>query len=575
MSSNHDSGRGGGGGRRRRGRGRRGRGRGRGGGDGGGGGDSNALVPGQTPTGNNLVAAVRQSVLQELGVPANQGFNPSWGPNGFQQSGFNPAWGPNGLQQPGFNPAWGPNEFQQSGFNPAWVPNGMQQLGFSPTPALMPAMAQRHPAPASSDQQNVPRGPDQGNRNKRKRRAGKGAVAKGDDNPPKRHKPQVESAGDGVLNSGVTNVNEGGGPQEASIALVKGKENIYQVQFPDGSSTLVAPQAKPKSVYRQGGGRRRRITGWEDGSMEWMFATGLTGPSEVGKLDSTAGKEPDVADTGNVEVIDAAPARQDQTSAPGNDAQVNEGGRPQEASISLIRGRNDLYQVQFPDGSSTFVTPQAKPKSRYRAAGSLENKITNWEDGSMDHLFGIVTDSRRQEVDKESNLNSTAGTEPNVATTGDVEMTDADPGNDAQVCGNCKHPGHVVSRCWAIQDNGFIEGCAICNCPHDTNKCKQFPRDKPSQVDLLVFKRANLPPLSGRDWYTLILQYMGRNPTAKVKGLPWSVEFCQELRTNLGRLDRLAQNLSEDGSADSRESDPNTKSWEAAKTYFSKKSTAI
>ncbi|KAJ3531565.1 hypothetical protein NM208_g8824 [Fusarium decemcellulare] len=182
--------------------------------------------------------------------------------------------------------------------------------------------------------------------------------------------------------------------------------------------------------------------------------------------------------------------------------------------------------------------------------------------------------------DKLSKLDSTASAKPNVANTSDVETTgvapahqdqSSVPGNDARVCGNCKKPGHVVSRCWTIQASGYINGCAICNRGHNTKKCKQFPKDKPSQVDLLVFQRANLPPLANSHWFGLMLHHMERHPTTKVQGLPWSVEFCQELREDQARVDQLALNLSESGSADGRECDPDTKSWEAAKAYCARK----
>ncbi|KAF4989645.1 hypothetical protein FDECE_14637 [Fusarium decemcellulare] len=185
--------------------------------------------------------------------------------------------------------------------------------------------------------------------------------------------------------------------------------------------------------------------------------------------------------------------------------------------------------------------------------------------------------------DKLSKLDSTATAKPNVANTSDVETTgvapahqdqSSVPGNDARVCGNCKKPGHVVSRCWTIQASGYINGCAICNRGHNTKKCKQFPKDKSSQVDLLVFQRANLPPLANSHWFGLMLHHMECHPTTMVPGLPWSVEFCQELREDQARVDQLALNLSESGSADGRECDPDTKSWEAAKAYCARKQAA-
>ncbi|CVK87552.1 uncharacterized protein FMAN_05495 [Fusarium mangiferae] len=96
------------------------------------------------------------------------------------------------------------------------------------------------------------------------------------------------------------------------------------------------------------------------------------------------------------------------------------------------------------------------------------------------------------------------------------------------VCGNCKKPGHEVIQCWAIGKDGFTHGCAVCNSgEHETDRCQRFPKEVNQKIEILVKRRACLPPLKTAFWYNLMWKWVKNNPTTEVSHLfPWTTQFA-------------------------------------------------
>ncbi|KAI1010723.1 hypothetical protein LB503_005047 [Fusarium chuoi] len=138
------------------------------------------------------------------------------------------------------------------------------------------------------------------------------------------------------------------------------------------------------------------------------------------------------------------------------------------------------------------------------------------------------------------------------------------------VCGNCQDRGHTVAMCHQVHETGFIRGCAICNSSrHNTWNCPEFPKnDTHEMINIMVFSRANMPPLAGKFWYPMLFDYMRENPDTFVPGLPWSLQhskgFCisRDIQDPflLGQHRRDTEQL---GGVD-----PRTSSWENTKAYY-------
>ncbi|KAF5536557.1 hypothetical protein FMEXI_10292 [Fusarium mexicanum] len=148
--------------------------------------------------------------------------------------------------------------------------------------------------------------------------------------------------------------------------------------------------------------------------------------------------------------------------------------------------------------------------------------------------------------------------------------TRLDASNNPTVCGNCQDRGHTVAMCHRVHDTGFIRGCAICNSSrHNTWNCPEFPKnDIHEMINIMVFSRANMPPLVGKFWYPMLFDYMRENPDTFVPGLPWSLQHSKRFYISsdihdpfrLGRHRRITKQL---GGVD-----PRTSSWENAKIYY-------
>ncbi|RBA08888.1 hypothetical protein FPRO05_07168 [Fusarium proliferatum] len=121
----------------------------------------------------------------------------------------------------------------------------------------------------------------------------------------------------------------------------------------------------------------------------------------------------------------------------------------------------------------------------------------------------------------------------------DEVMPDAEPAmtqtrapaqTEQEVCGMCKKPGHEVIQCWDIGTDGFTHGCAVCNSgEHETDKCQRFPQDVNQRIDIVVKKRACLPPLKTAFWYNMMWKWVKNNPDVAIEHLfPWTTEFAIE-----------------------------------------------
>ncbi|KAF5571216.1 hypothetical protein FPHYL_528 [Fusarium phyllophilum] len=140
------------------------------------------------------------------------------------------------------------------------------------------------------------------------------------------------------------------------------------------------------------------------------------------------------------------------------------------------------------------------------------------------------------------------------------------------ICGNCQCRGHTVATCHRVSEYGFIRGCAICNTScHNTWNCPEFPKnDRHEIVNIMVFSRANLPPLVGKFWYSMLFDYMQENPDTFVPGLPWSLQHSKRFYIShdiqdpflLGQHRCITEQL---GGVD-----PRTFSWENTKAYYNK-----
>lgn len=135
------------------------------------------------------------------------------------------------------------------------------------------------------------------------------------------------------------------------------------------------------------------------------------------------------------------------------------------------------------------------------------------------------------------------------------------------VCGGCSD-AHELWQCPMVNDNGFLDGCVICNVStHQTVGCEHCPSDLENQVVFLVLKRWSLSALAGADWFAVLREYYDGEPRLPPPtGYPWTPKFAIRQRTiALFRHDHLGF---ERGSVKGRTADPDTASAEAVNAYF-------
>ncbi|KAH6971629.1 hypothetical protein BKA56DRAFT_693228 [Ilyonectria sp. MPI-CAGE-AT-0026] len=136
------------------------------------------------------------------------------------------------------------------------------------------------------------------------------------------------------------------------------------------------------------------------------------------------------------------------------------------------------------------------------------------------------------------------------------------------VCGGCSEVGHELWKCTRVNQDGFLDGCVICNVSeHQTVDCEHYPSDLENQVVLLVLKRWSLPALAGADWFAVLRQYYDGEPQLPPPtGYPWTPWFARCRRTVVPFHDHHFG--LERGSDKGRTADPDTASAEAVNAYF-------
>lgn len=138
------------------------------------------------------------------------------------------------------------------------------------------------------------------------------------------------------------------------------------------------------------------------------------------------------------------------------------------------------------------------------------------------------------------------------------------------VCGNCQDRGHTVAMCHQVHETGFIRGCAICNSSrHNTWNCPEFPKnDTHEMINIMVFSRANMPPLAGKFWYPMLSDYMRENPDTFVPGLPWSLQHSKRFCISRDIQDPFLLGQHRRDTEQLGGVDPRTSSWENTKAYY-------
>ncbi|KPM39239.1 hypothetical protein AK830_g7318 [Neonectria ditissima] len=133
-------------------------------------------------------------------------------------------------------------------------------------------------------------------------------------------------------------------------------------------------------------------------------------------------------------------------------------------------------------------------------------------------------------------------------------------------CGNCNQTGHTVINCWDSQADGTIHGCGCCNSSdHITEQCFGFPASAAGQVQLLVVKRGNLPPLASPSWYPILLEALQDDPKMRPPArFPWTSEFTKDLLQDNTVRSYLRQMVAMGGPND-KYLDPSTTFWDATK----------
>ncbi|KAF5689664.1 hypothetical protein FDENT_4308 [Fusarium denticulatum] len=143
-----------------------------------------------------------------------------------------------------------------------------------------------------------------------------------------------------------------------------------------------------------------------------------------------------------------------------------------------------------------------------------------------------------------------------------------------QVCGMCKLPGNEVIQCWAIGADGFTHGCAVCNSgEHETDKRQGFPKDVYQRIEILVKRRACLPPLKTAFWYNMMWKWVKKSPSTDVNHLfPWTTQFAIDVLNGdrKSAVEEALVNRRNNPDVESSEVivDPATADWEKVKETY-------
>ncbi|KAF5547546.1 hypothetical protein FNAPI_8513 [Fusarium napiforme] len=146
--------------------------------------------------------------------------------------------------------------------------------------------------------------------------------------------------------------------------------------------------------------------------------------------------------------------------------------------------------------------------------------------------------------------------------------------NEPGVCGTCKMPGHEVIQCWQMGPDGFTHGCGVCNSgAHETDQCQSFPQDLDGKIEILVKRRACLPPLKTAFWYSMIWKWVKKNPSTDVNHLfPWTTKFAIDVLNGdrKSEVEGMLATIRNDPSIERSEFivDPARANWEKVKETY-------
>ncbi|KAF5581188.1 hypothetical protein FPCIR_10288 [Fusarium pseudocircinatum] len=145
---------------------------------------------------------------------------------------------------------------------------------------------------------------------------------------------------------------------------------------------------------------------------------------------------------------------------------------------------------------------------------------------------------------------------------------------EPRVCGMCKLPGHEVIQCWAIGEDGFTHGCGVCSSrAHETDQCQHFPEDLRQKIEILVKRRACLPPLKTAFWYNMMWKWVKKNPSTDVNHLfPWTTQFAIDVLSgdHKSAVEKALVNRRNNPDAESSRFvvNPATANWEKVKETY-------
>ncbi|KAG5761453.1 hypothetical protein H9Q72_010424 [Fusarium xylarioides] len=242
-----------------------------------------------------------------------------------------------------------------------------------------------------------------------------------------------------------------------------------------------------------------------------------------------------------------------------NARELNEGIKrqfPEDAKLHALIWRAPVLVR----GSSTTATPVVLGRP-------IRQQLIAPEDDGFADDAEILPDV---EVNEESNTQALA---QNTAAPNAQVPAQTEP----EVCAACRQPGHEVIQCWHIGPDGFTHGCGICNsAAHETDGCPRFPKDPRQQLEILVTRRACLPPLRSKFWYAILWRWATANPSVDVDDIfprfPWSTDFAKDALNgeNRGTAEEMLINMRNNPDMERSMflADPSTETWaKAQETY--------
>ncbi|TGO30987.1 hypothetical protein BPAE_0002g00790 [Botrytis paeoniae] len=97
-------------------------------------------------------------------------------------------------------------------------------------------------------------------------------------------------------------------------------------------------------------------------------------------------------------------------------------------------------------------------------------------------------------------------------------------------CASCKDPTHQLGVCMICNDEGYMDGCPICNSlDHQFYECEKQDRAKNTVWNYAVKMRNNKPPLRLLQDHRLIEKF-GKITIKDESFSPWTAEFAKNNR---------------------------------------------